>query len=975
MEDLAPQLGGILVGDTSSDEPSSQSTLYSGGISVPVTLVVSGGLPDQADMETHSNAMLSTLALQTDDGCGPATQFFLEQLADGQTRLKTADGHMLEVDIDPGTVGLVQGNSGVPVLLQVSPDGTLLQRDDVQIALAASGAVADNSTDSTEEQREEAGSSTPCEDSEEPMFQDGEPLPLQMYLQVGKEAADENSASMEDVVQTNTGTAVAIVTPDGDESDADELPTPTVVRRVERVERLEDFMDVVTTYHCKFCSFSCAWRSGLMSHFRSCHVAPSSSSSLDPIERPVNSRPTVKPASKPARAGSNAVAFALTTTGPGLNTAVAGAATGAGAEPSIEVDAGATEPAVTAPEEPPQPPTSTPANTQVSEATSELTNDTIPSRAPMDASLVLESALASMVSTGSNEVLSSGSSLLPRGEDGQPVPAQERHIFICGQCSHGFGSLDECKEHMVEVHDLKVAAECGVESKKTATGRKRGRPRVMPQLSSSTSSISCTATAGSGVIEDALQSVDDGDLDDGSNEALGKRRVRPPKNLEEDYLVAPARRRRAKKENAAERQYRCGERSCGYRFRTESSLEYHGRCHTPTGSRPYRCPECGEQRDHWRSLAMHLWRSHMLDLDLHRCAQCEYRTFSAFKLENHARIHSEERDFTCAQCGKGFKQLSQLRNHHVVHLDRKNTPHKRWYSQQTCELCQRTFSDSKCLRKHHQAVHGKVKPYVCSFCGHMSARKAMLQLHLRQHTGEKPFACNLCEYRTGDHNSLRRHKMRHSGTKPYKCPHCPYACIQAISYKMHMKNKHPGLDGLYACSLCSFRSVSKENYTNHMSDHKRGFLAVPAQLSSPSTANSAASTEGEGLQLPEGTLQQLEGILPGNLNAAQLIYSCLSALQQEGGSANLPPGVTTYSTGDGTQTITIQVPSSTAGDDSGSSLLATPSEQDQFYLTVQQQEDGSMAYLSGEGFSSQGADIDDDAAGLKISAVHFTGSR
>uniref|UniRef100_L7LY80 Putative gonadotropin inducible transcription factor n=1 Tax=Rhipicephalus pulchellus TaxID=72859 RepID=L7LY80_RHIPC len=808
MEDLAPQLGGILVGDTSSDEPNSQSTLYSAGISVPVTLVVSGGLPDQSDMEAHSSAMLSTLALQSDDGCGPATQFFLEQLADGQTRLKTADGHMLEVDIDPGTVGLVQGNSGVPVLLQVSPDGTLLQRDDVQIALAASGAVAENSTDSTEEQREEAGSSTPCEDSEEPMFQDGEPLPLQMYLQVGKETADENSASMEDVVQTNTGTAVAIVTPDGDESDADELPAPTV-RRVERVERLEDFMDVVTTYHCKFCSFSCAWRSGLMSHFRSCHVAPSSSGNLEPVERPVSSRSTVKPASKPTRAGSNAVAFALTTAGPGLNSDIAGTATCARAEPSIEADSGAVEPAVTAQVEPPQPLTSTPGNTQVTETTSELAADPVPSRTPMDASLVLESALASMVSAGSNEMLSSGSSLLPRGEDGQPVPAQERHIFICGQCSHGFGSLDECKEHMIEVHDLKVAAECDVESKKSAAGRKRGRPRVLPQLSSSTSVTPCSTASGSDVIEDALQSVDDGDLDDGSNEAIGKRRVRPPKNLEEDYLVTSGRRRRPKKENVVERQYRCGERSCGYRFRTENSLEYHGRCHTPAGPRPYRCPECGEQRDHWRSLAMHLWRSHMLDLDLHRCVQCEYRTFSAFKLENHARIHSEERDFTCAQCGKGFKQLSQLRNHHVVHLDRKNTPHKRWYSQQTCELCQRTFSDSKCLRKHHQAVHGKVKPYVCSFCGHMSARKAMLQLHLRQHTGEKPFACNLCEYRTGDHNSLRRHKMRHSGTKPYKCPHCPYACIQ-VGCLQDAHEKQASWPGWIVCLFTVQFSLSKQ---------------------------------------------------------------------------------------------------------------------------------------------------------------------
>lgn len=154
----------------------------------------------------------------------------------------------------------------------------------------------------------------------------------------------------------------------------------------------------------------------------------------------------------------------------------------------------------------------------------------------------------------------------------------------------------------------------------------------------------------------------------------------------------------------------------------------------------------------------------------------------------------------------------------------------------------------------------------------------------------------------------------------------PMTAVQAISYKMHMKNKHPGLEGLFACSLCNFRSVSKENFTNHMSDHKRGILATSANIG---VAATSVSVDGQSLQLPEGearnacnrasplltraclgtagTLQQLEGILPGNLNAAQLIYSCLSALQQEGGPANLPPGVTTYSAGDGTQTITIQV--------------------------------------------------------------------
>lgn len=947
MEDLTSKLTGILAGETSGDETNSEgvSSYASADGGVPVTLVVSGGFGDRSHMVSRDGTnLLSTLALQGDDSSAAteATQFFLEQLADGQTRLKTADGQTLEIDVDPTTMGLVQGSGGMPVLLQVSPDGTLLQRDDVQIALAASEAPDDDTNTISELHKADNVTSSAQEDSEGPILNGGEPLPFRMFLQVGKEMRDDSSA-LDDMAQTSAGTTVAIVTPDGDESDAEDPPVPVV----RHVERLEDFMDVVTTYRCKFCRFSCAWRSGLMSHFRSCHIAAPQENSA------------ALPATTLTRSGS-----LITNTLPPEEPAPLHL-------PELPtVTTIAHPPAMPAADALVSPPTECPLNSAADTPAVEISS-------------VLENSLRNSACIG-GEALGLGAANEANVEDGQLGPAQERHIFICGQCSQGFGSLDACKEHMIEAHDLKVDEDTGVEPRKAPSGRKRGRARSTPLPTSLDAGAASGSNAGAGAfnpkqemaaLTGTLESVDR-DMEDGAD-GLVKRKVRAPKSLDDDYLALPTKKKRTKKENTSEQLYRCGERSCGYRFRTEESLEYHVRCHAPAGTpggRLYQCPECGEQRDHWRSLAMHLWRSHMLDLDLHRCNQCGYRTFSTFKLENHARIHSEERDFTCAQCGKGFKQLSQLRNHHVVHLDRKNTPHKRWYSQQTCDLCQRTFSDSKCLRKHHQAVHGKVKPYVCSFCGHMSARKAMLQLHLRQHTGEKPFACHQCDYRTGDHNSLRRHKMRHTGTKPYKCPHCPYACIQAISYKMHMKNKHPGLEGLFACSLCNFRSVSKENFTNHMSDHKRGILATSANIG---VAATSVSVDGQSLQLPEGTLQQLEGILPGNLNAAQLIYSCLSALQQEGGPANLPPGVTTYSAGDGTQTITIQVPPSVVGSgggDGGSpSLLGPPSEQDQFYLTVQQQEDGSMAYLSGEGLS-QGA-VEDDPESLKINSVHTAGGR
>ena len=79
----------------------------------------------------------------------------------------------------------------------------------------------------------------------------------------------------------------------------------------------------------------------------------------------------------------------------------------------------------------------------------------------------------------------------------------------------------------------------------------------------------------------------------------------------------------------------------------------------------------------------------------------------------------------------------------------------------------------------------------------------------------------MCDYETGDHNTLRRHRMRHTGRKPYKCQYCGYACIQAISLKTHMKNKHPGLQGTFTCGQCKYRTVNEKSLQNHIEDHKR----------------------------------------------------------------------------------------------------------------------------------------------------------
>uniref|UniRef100_A0A1B6DET9 C2H2-type domain-containing protein n=2 Tax=Clastoptera arizonana TaxID=38151 RepID=A0A1B6DET9_9HEMI len=333
------------------------------------------------------------------------------------------------------------------------------------------------------------------------------------------------------------------------------------------------------------------------------------------------------------------------------------------------------------------------------------------------------------------------------------------------------------------------------------------------------------------------------------------------------------------------RPFRCKFSSCLYKFRSNESLSLHVACHNELNTKYYSCSYCEQVFNKWGPCALHLWNSHTIDVDLFTCYICStYKTTTNKKLEDHLRIHRDVREFLCPICGKKFKQKTQMRNHQVsTHKDRNTNDKPRWYMSKKCEICFKTYADSKCLKKHIQAVHSKLKPYVCHVCGHSSARKAMWKSHVRQHTGEKPYKCTKCIFKTGDHNSLRRHMMRHSGVRPYQCPHCSYKSIQSSCYKNHISSRHPGKEGIFACKECSFTTVSQDSFVQHLLDHKNNLIAC--------TKTAERSTEVE--------------VFPENIAAAQLVYQCLGAVP-----TRLQSDVTASSTSsDGTkQTITIEIP-------------------------------------------------------------------
>ena len=106
----------------------------------------------------------------------------------------------------------------------------------------------------------------------------------------------------------------------------------------------------------------------------------------------------------------------------------------------------------------------------------------------------------------------------------------------------------------------------------------------------------------------------------------------------------------------------CSVDGCSIRLEQECNAQYHANCHYESS---FKCPECDEMKLSWIAMIMHLWKSHSINLELLSCHLCGYRTGKKELLKFHIKTHSDQRTCLCDECGKGFKNMKQLRNHKV----------------------------------------------------------------------------------------------------------------------------------------------------------------------------------------------------------------------------------------------------------------------------------------------------------------------
>lgn len=146
---------------------------------------------------------------------------------------------------------------------------------------------------------------------------------------------------------------------------------------------------------------------------------------------------------------------------------------------------------------------------------------------------------------------------------------------------------------------------------------------------------------------------------------------------------------------------------CGKIVKTKS-IQQHLKLHS--NERDYLCPECGSSFSQKPGLYVNIRQAHQPSNTVHKCRFCGHVCRNQPQLWNHEWSHKNPQGITCDLCSKVFKAPNLLNNH-------KSNVH----------------------RKSHVKVEVNREDFCCPDCDHRFKSKQQLIRHSVKHSKEKPF--------------------------------------------------------------------------------------------------------------------------------------------------------------------------------------------------------------------------------------------
>mmetsp|Transcript_1464 Transcript_1464/g.4744 ORF Transcript_1464/g.4744 Transcript_1464/m.4744 type:complete len:346 (+) Transcript_1464:2458-3495(+) len=201
------------------------------------------------------------------------------------------------------------------------------------------------------------------------------------------------------------------------------------------------------------------------------------------------------------------------------------------------------------------------------------------------------------------------------------------------------------------------------------------------------------------------------------------------------------------------------------------------------------------------------------------CSECDKVFKCRGKLNQHMRVHTNERPFRCSVpgCEKTFARSDNLKRHTMSHRPESERPLACRF-----EGCEKRFVTNQ-KRNRHELLHKQSRPFVCSICDQAFTKKNLLKAHTTEHTGLAPYQCPVdsCTKRFRYPQELRRHQeRRHPSSPRYTCERngCQEKFYTFSEMRKHRKLAHK--QELLSCSSCSRKFVHRSRLQEHEKTHE-----------------------------------------------------------------------------------------------------------------------------------------------------------